>query len=58
MDKRLSEYIDERSLDLLGIINNDPNIYEMEIGGRSIFDLPAESPALKQAGELLDSMGI
>ena len=58
LDSRLSEYIRESGLDLLGIINSDPNIYEMEIGCRSIFDLPAESPALKQVGGLLDSLGI
>ncbi len=58
LDSRLSEYIAERGLDLLGIINNDPNIYEMEINGKSIFDLPPGSTALKQVGELLDSVGI
>ena len=58
LDKRLNEYIKENSLDLLGIINNDPGIYDMEINGKSIFDLPEDSPSLKQAGKLLDSLGI
>ena len=58
LDSRLSEYIAENELDLLGTINSDPNIYEMEINGRSIFDLPETSPALEQVGGLLDSLGI
>ena len=56
LDDRLVNYIGERKLDLLGIINIDKNIYEMDINGKSIFDIPKESPALKQAVEMVEKL--
>jgi CO dehydrogenase maturation factor len=56
LDDRLVNNIEERKLDLLGVINIDNNIYEMDINGRSIFDIPEESPALKQAREMVEKL--
>ena len=56
LDDRLKNYIEERNLDLLGVINTDNNIYEMDIGGKSIFDIPEDSPALKQVREIIEKL--
>ncbi len=56
IDDRLKNYIEERKLDLLGIINIDNNIYEMDINGRSVFDIPKESLSLKQTLEMVEKL--
>jgi CO dehydrogenase maturation factor len=56
LDKRLRTYIKETNLDLLGIVNIDDNIYEMDIDDRSIFDIPQESRSLRQAEEIIEKL--
>lgn len=56
LDNRIKKYIEEKNLDLLGIINIDNNIYEMDIDGRSIFDIPEESLSLKQAETIIEKL--
>ena len=56
LDDRLVNYIGKRKLDLLGIINIDKNIYEMDINGKSIFDIPEDSPALKQVVKMVEKL--
>jgi len=56
LDERLKEYIEEKKLDLLGIINMDDNIYEMDISGKTIFNIPEDSLALKQVKELIEKL--
>jgi CO dehydrogenase maturation factor len=56
LDDRIKKYIEEKNLDLLGIINIDNNIYEMDIDGRSIFDIPEESLSLKQAETIIEKL--
>ncbi len=56
LDDRLKNYIDENKLDLLGVINIDDNIYEMDIDGKSIFDIPKNSLSLKQAKEITEKL--
>jgi CO dehydrogenase maturation factor len=56
LDDRLKEYIEEKKLDLLGIINMDDNIYEMDISGKTIFNIPEDSLALKQVKELIEKL--
>jgi CO dehydrogenase nickel-insertion accessory protein CooC1 len=43
-------------LDLLGVINIDDDIYEMDIDGKSIFDIPKNSLSLKQAEEIIEKL--
>jgi CO dehydrogenase maturation factor len=56
LDDRIKKYIEEKNLDLLDIINIDNNIYEMDIDGRSIFDIPEESLSLKQAETIIEKL--
>lgn len=58
LDSRLKEYIKEKNLDLLEIIEEDENIYEMDISGKTVFDLPDGSPALKKVNNLMEKIGI
>ncbi|MCG2790317.1 MAG: hypothetical protein L6305_01035 [Actinomycetia bacterium] len=41
---------------MLGIINMDDNIYEMDISGKTIFNIPEDSLALKQVKELIEKL--
>jgi len=56
LDDRLKRYIEEKKLDLLGIINVDDNIYEMDISEKTIFDIPEDSIALKQVRKLMERL--
>ncbi|HEY4696321.1 MAG TPA: AAA family ATPase [Candidatus Hydromicrobium sp.] len=58
LDKRLKKYIEEKKLDLLGIINVDDNIYEMDINEKTVFDIPGDSLALKQVKGLIEKLMI
>jgi len=58
LDKRLEKYIEGKGLDLLGIINVDDNIYEIDINEKSIFDIPKDSKALKQVKELIGKLKV
>ncbi|MDP3011090.1 MAG: hypothetical protein Q8N27_00060, partial [Candidatus Hydromicrobium sp.] len=56
LDGRIKEYIKEKKLDLLGIINVDDNIYEMDINEKTVFDIPGDSLALKQVKGLIEKL--
>jgi len=56
LDSRLKDYIDEKKLDLLGVVNIDDNIYEMDISGKTIFDIPEDSLALKQIEKIMERL--
>ncbi len=56
LDGRLKNYIEEKKLDLLGIVNADNSIYEMDMSEKSIFDIPEKSTALKQVRELIEKL--
>ena len=58
LDRRLEKSIDEKGLNLLGIINIDDCIYEMDLNGGSVFDLPGDSKALLQVRSLLEKIGV
>ncbi len=58
LDSRLEKSIDEKGLSLLGTINIDDSIYEMDLEGGSVFDLPEDSKALLQVRDLLEKIGI
>jgi len=56
LDERLNNYIKEKKLELLGLINEDGNIYEMDISGKTIFDIPEDSPALEQIDKMIERL--
>src|SRR4030066_2318712 len=58
LDKRLGKYIEDKGLDLLGIIKVDDNIYEIDINEKSVFDIPKDSKALKQVKDLIGKLKI
>ena len=58
LDSRLEKSIDEKGLSLLGTINIDDSIYEMDLEGGSVFDLPEDSKALLQVRDLLEKIGV
>ncbi len=58
LDGRLEKSIREKELNLLGTINIDDNIYNMDLEGSSVFDLPGDSTALVQVRFLLEKIGI
>jgi CO dehydrogenase maturation factor len=58
LDGRLEESIKKNNLDLIGIINADEQIYDMDLEGRSVFDLPYECRPLKQVRGMLGKMGL
>jgi len=58
LDGRLGKSIDEKGLDLAGTINIDDSIYEMDLEGGSIFDLPGDSKSLLQVRRILEKIGV
>jgi len=58
LDERLQNYIKEKKLDLLGIVNEDNSIYEMDINEKTVFDIPEDSIALKQIQDLIKKLKI
>jgi len=58
LDERLQNYIKEKKLDLLGIVNEDNSIYEMDINEKTVFDIPEDSIALKQVQDLIKKLKI
>lgn len=57
-DSRLLDFIKEQNFEILGIINSDKNIINMELSGKSVFELPAESSSLLQVREILKKLEI
>lgn len=58
LDDRLKNYIEEKKLDLLGVIDEDNNICEMDLNGETVFDVPEGSSALKKVNDLMKNLGI
>lgn len=46
------------SLDLLGCVPEDPQVREYELRGKSLLDLPADSPAVTAVYELMAAHGV
>lgn len=53
---RLTEEIQKTGLNLAGIIPLDPMVTEYDISGKALFQLPAESPAVRAVHEILDKV--
>lgn len=58
LDGRLEDSIKGKGLDLLGVINTDDSIYDMDLEGSSVFDLPGDSSSFKKVREMLVKVGI
>jgi len=56
LDNRLEKYIEENKFKILSIVNIDSNIYEMDLYGKTVFDLPKDSVALKQVRSVIDKL--
>lgn len=56
LDPALTDAIKEHELVLVGVIPYDDGITKTDISGGSFFDLPVDSPALKEAEKILESI--
>lgn len=56
--ENLKEEIDKTGLKLAGIIPADPMITEFDIRSKPLFDLPADSPAVKAVNAILDKLAL
>jgi len=55
-DPNFSEEIKRQGLDLLGMIPEDPFIWEYELKGKPLLDLPDESPAVREVEGIMEKM--
>lgn len=58
LDRKLKEYISEQKFEILGLINSDEAISDIELSGKSVFDLPDNSISLNQVKEIIKKLGI
>jgi len=58
LDAKLKKNIGESSFDILGCINADKNIYEMDISEKTIFNIPDDSIALKQVKKIVENLNL
>lgn len=56
--ENLKEEIDKTGLKLAGIIPADPMITDFDIRSKPLFDLPADSPAVKAVNEILNKLAL
>lgn len=54
----LKDEIEKTGLTLAGIIPADPRLVEFDIKGQPLFNLPADSPAVRAAFAILDNLNI
>lgn len=58
LDKRLLNYIREQDFEILGIVNEDKKLIDLELAGESVFKLSDKSTAMLQVKEILNKIGI
>lgn len=58
LDLKLKEYISEQKFEILGLINSDEAISDIELSGKSVFDLPDNSISLNQVKEIIKKLSI
>jgi len=58
LDCRLDENIKEKQLSMLAVINTDSNIYDMDLSGKNIFDIPRDSIALMQVKNVISKLNL
>ncbi len=58
VDSRLLDIIKDNKFEILGAINTDINLPEIELTGKTVFDLPGDSPSLRQVNDVLTNLDI
>jgi len=58
LDDRLLKYIKEQKFEILGTIYTDKDIIDLELSGKSIFELPDNSVSVSQVNNILKSLGL
>ncbi|MCL4377468.1 MAG: AAA family ATPase [Actinobacteria bacterium] len=58
LDPKLKDYISEQKFETIGLINSDEAITDMELSGKSVFDLPNDSISLNQVKEIIKKLSI
>ena len=58
LDLKLKEYISAQNFEILGLINSDDALTDIELSGKSVFDLSSKSIALNQVKEIIKNLGI
>ncbi|MHB1337129.1 MAG: carbon monoxide dehydrogenase, partial [Candidatus Humimicrobiaceae bacterium] len=58
LDLKLKEYISEQKFETIGLINSDETISDIELSGKSVFDLPDNSISLNQVKEIIKKLCI
>src|SRR5680860_369650 len=53
LDLKLKEYISAQNFEILGLINSDDALTDIELSGKSVFDLSSKSIALNQVKEII-----
>ena len=43
---------------MLAVINTDSKIYDMDLSGKSIFDIPCDSTALTQVKNVINKLNL
>jgi CO dehydrogenase maturation factor len=56
VDPGFSREIERQGLNLLGIVPEDPFIFEYEMEGKPLLDLPDESPAVQVVDRMMERM--
>jgi len=56
VDPRLLKVIDEKGFNILGIMNTDNSLIDLELEGKTVFDLPDDSKIIKQVDEVLSKI--
>jgi CO dehydrogenase maturation factor len=55
---QLEQEIKKSGLDLFGEIPHDPMVSDYDLNAKALFDLPPESPAVKESGELFKRLDL
>ena len=58
LDVKLKEYISEQNFEILGLINSDESLIDIELSGKSVFELPEDSISLNQVKGIIKKLGI
>ncbi len=56
LDATLREEAEKQQLNLLGVVPADEKVYEYDLNGRPIINLPDESRAVKTVNELMSKI--
>ncbi len=58
MEGELRKQVEGVGLELAGVVPNDPNVAAYNLLGRSLLELPSDSPAVKAVGRIVREIGL